>query len=65
MESHLIILHRAIPNKIVSLKRLIRHSITALKHYLPTAKLSPILWDEAIIYACILYNLNPHQRINF
>ncbi|KAG4103679.1 hypothetical protein H8356DRAFT_1362947 [Neocallimastix lanati (nom. inval.)] len=43
-----------IPNKIVSLKRLIRHSITALKHYLPAAKLSPILWDEAIIYACIL-----------
>jgi hypothetical protein len=35
------------------------------KTLLSAAKLSPILWDEAIKCACILYNLNPHQEINF
>jgi len=30
------------------------------KTWLSTAKLSPILWDEAIKCACILYKLYPH-----
>ena len=35
------------------------------KTLLRAAKLSPILWDEVIKCACTLYNLNPHQGINF
>ncbi|KAL6608513.1 hypothetical protein U3516DRAFT_755796 [Neocallimastix sp. 'constans'] len=36
-----------------------------VKTLLGAAKLFPILWNEAIKYICTLYNLNPHQEINF